>query len=49
LALDMATSEADVMQIFKKNKQLFDAVKAQDAVFFKSLMAQFTQTKAKFA
>lgn len=49
LALEMATSEADVMAIFKKNKQLFDAVKAQDAVFFKSLMANFTQTKAKFA
>lgn len=48
LALDMANSEDDVMAIFKKNKQLFDAVKAQDAEFFKSLMGRFTQTKARF-
>jgi hypothetical protein len=48
IALDTAGSEADVMMIFKKNKQLFDAVKAQDAIFFKDLMAKFTQAKAKF-
>lgn len=49
LALDMANSESDVMTIFKKNKQLFDAVKAQDATFFKSLMAKFTAAKSRFA
>ena len=48
LALSMANSEDDVMAIFKKNKQLFDAVKAQDAVFFKALMAKFTQAKTRF-
>lgn len=45
--LEMATKEDDVMQIFKKNKQLFDAVKEADAVFFKDLMAAFTDTKNK--
>lgn len=48
IALDVAASEEDVMQIFKKNKQLFDEVKNQDPAFFKDLMAQFTQAKAKF-
>lgn len=45
--LEMATKEDDVMAIFKKNKQLFDAVKAADAEFFKDLMASFTETKNK--
>jgi hypothetical protein len=49
MALEMATKEDDVMQIFKKNKQLFDAVKAQDADYFKDLMAMFTEAKNKFA
>lgn len=49
MALEMATKEDDVMQIFKKNKQLFDAVKAQDADYFKDLMAMFTVAKNKFA
>jgi len=44
-ALGLATKEEDVMQIFKKNKKIFDAVKAQDAVFFKDLMAMFTTAK----
>ena len=48
LALEMAKSEADVMAIFKKNKQLFDEVKKQDANFFKGLMAKFTEAKTKF-
>ena len=48
IALEVAASEDDVMQIFKKNKQLFDAVKAQDAEFFKGLMAKFTEAKTKF-
>lgn len=45
--LEMATKEDDVMQIFKKNRQLFDAVKEVDAAFFKDLMAVFTETKNK--
>jgi len=48
LALDAAQNSEDVMQIFKKNKQLFDAVKAQDAIFFKDLMGKFTQAKSRF-
>ena len=46
-ALAMTESADDVMQIFKKNKQLFDAVKAQDAAFFKDLMAEFSAAKNK--
>ena len=48
VALTMAQSKADVMDIFKKNKELFDAVKATDAEFFKDLMASFTVAKEKF-
>lgn len=48
VALSMANSEEDVMQIFKKNKTLFDTVKEVDAVAFKDLMAVFTETKGKF-
>lgn len=44
-ALSMASKEDDVMQIFKKNKQLFEAVKAADASHFKSLMGKFTEVK----
>lgn len=40
-----AANEEDVMHIFKKNKVLFDAVKTTDAVFFKELMALFTEAK----
>jgi len=49
LALDMTTKEDDVMQIFKKNKQLFDAVKAQDPEYFKDLMVLFSAAKTKHA
>ena len=48
IALGMATKEEDVMQIFKKNKTLFDTVKEIDAVCFKDLMAKFTEAKNKF-
>jgi hypothetical protein len=48
VALAMAQTKADVMDIFKKNKELFDAVKATDADFFKDLMASFTVAKEKF-
>jgi len=43
--LAVSSSEEDVMHIFKKNKVLFDAVKTTDAVFFKELMALFTEAK----
>jgi hypothetical protein len=49
LALEMTQSHDDVMAIFKKNKQLFDEVKKQDAEFFKGLMAKFTEAKKRFA
>lgn len=48
-ALDMAQSADDVMQIFRKNKQLFDVVKSQDAAFFKTLMANYTEAKSRFS
>lgn len=48
IALDLSESADDVMKIFKKNKQLFEAVKEQDTEFFKGLMAKFTEAKAKF-
>lgn len=48
IALGMAGKEEDVMQIFKKNKTLFDTVKELDAVCFKDLMAKFTEAKNKF-
>jgi hypothetical protein len=47
MLLDLCTDEADVMQIFKKNKVLFDTVKGHDAVFFKEMMGKFTDTKNK--
>ena len=43
--LAVSSSEEDVMHIFKKNKVLFDAVKTTDAMFFKELMALFTEAK----
>jgi hypothetical protein len=46
--LRIAANEEDVMAIYKKNKQLFEEVKAQDAVFFKDLMDKFSQTRNKF-
>lgn len=46
--LSITTSEDDVMAIYKKNKQLFEEVKAQDATFFKDLMDKFTQARNKF-
>jgi hypothetical protein len=47
MLLDLCADEADVMQIFKKNKVLFDTVKSHDAVFFKDMMGKFTETKNK--
>ncbi len=46
--LDFAKSEEDVMAIYKKNKQLFEEVKAQDTAFFKDLMDKFSTARNKF-
>jgi hypothetical protein len=46
--LGYATTEEDVMAIYKKNKQLFEEVKAQDAAFFKDLMDKFSNARNKF-
>jgi len=46
--LDITKSDEDVMKIFKKNKVVFDAVKAADPDFFKVLMAKFTDRKNMF-
>ena len=43
--LSLAQNEEDVMQIFRRNKQLFDKVKQMDAVFFKGLMDLFGTRK----
>lgn len=48
IALDTTSSEDDVMQIFKKNKQLFDTVKTHDPMFFRGLMSKFTEAKTRF-
>lgn len=45
--LMVSANQEDVMHIFKKNKTLFDTVKATDAVFFKELMALFTEAKTQ--
>lgn len=47
-ALSMATSEADVMSIFKQNKELFDLVKTTDQGVWKSLMSLFSEAKKSF-
>ena len=49
MLLDLCSDDADVMTIFKKNKVLFDTVKAKDPEFFKEMMGKFTETKNKFA
>jgi hypothetical protein len=48
MLLDLTADEEDVMLIFKKNKVLFDTVKATDAVFFKEMMGKFTERKTLF-
>lgn len=47
MLLDLCENDTDVMQIFKKNKVLFDTVKSHDAIFFKEMMGKFTETKNK--
>ena len=48
IALAAVGKVDDVMAIYKKNKSLFEAVKATDPDFFKGLMDKFTETKNKF-
>ena len=48
MLLDLTANEEDVMLIFKKNKVLFDTIKATDAVFFKEMMGKFTERKTMF-
>jgi hypothetical protein len=48
MLLDLTANEEDVMLIFKKNKSLFDTVKATDPVFFKEMMGKFTDKKNQF-
>lgn len=45
--LEFCTKEKDVMDIFTKNKRLFDNVKATDPEFFKEMMTKFTEVKTK--
>ena len=47
LALDNAGSEADVMAIFRNNKNIFDNVK-KDVPAYETLLASFTEAKNKF-
>jgi hypothetical protein len=48
MLLDLAVNKEDVLLIFKKNKALFDTVKATDAVFFKEMMGKFTERNNMF-
>lgn len=48
MLLDLTENEEDVMLIFKKNKVLFDTVKATDPAFFKEMMGKFTDKKNQF-
>jgi len=45
VALEQAKSQADVMEIFKVNRALFDKMKAIDAECYKDLMEAFTTKK----
>lgn len=47
LALENTSSEADVMAIFRNNKNIFDKVK-QDAAAYEEMLAMFTIAKNKF-
>lgn len=48
MLLDLTSCAEDVMVIWKKNKVIFDEVKATDPAFFKELMAKFTETTKKY-
>lgn len=48
LALQQAGSEADVMAIFRNNKNIFDRVKQQPGNTYDNLLAAFKDAKTKF-
>lgn len=48
IALKMAQSTEDVMSIYRKNKVLFDTLKAVDPDEHKEMMGVFTAAKTKF-
>jgi len=48
LALGFTEKQEDVMQLFKLNKTLFDAVKSVDEAFFKELMGEFAKVKKQY-
>jgi hypothetical protein len=48
MLLDLTANKEDVLLIFKKNKVLFDTVKATDAAFFKNMMVKFTERNNMF-
>lgn len=47
LLLEMAQSSADVMNIFKVNRSIFDKLKADDVATYDDLMAKFKEYKDK--
>ena len=47
--LEFCTEEKNVMDIFTKNKRLFDNVKSIDPQFFKNMMTKFTEVQSKLA
>lgn len=48
IALDQAGSEADVMAIFRNNKNIFDRVKTVHSDTYTELLDEFKQAKARF-
>ena len=48
LALDNTSSEAEVMAVFRNNKNIFDKVK-ESASAYETVLAKFTKAKNKFA
>lgn len=47
--LVLASKKDDVMEIYKKNKQLFEQVKASDGEFFKGLLEKFSKRKEELS
>lgn len=48
IALDQAGSEADVMAVFRNNKNIFDRVKTVHSDTYTELLDEFKQAKARF-
>jgi hypothetical protein len=48
MALDIATSEADVMSIFKVNRNVFDELKKLAPTFYDDMMNEFKKAKLRF-